>query len=367
MKNTTAVALLLLVTIGTARQMKVKIDNPRVIPGSFRWDLEIMRTDEWSDPALGHCDFYFSFNHTNFTDVQPTIYFLRDEISSSANYIVTTGHTSDNNYCRAAITYDADAGGQPFYPEQPDQWYKIMTLELPIPDDPSGNTGLDWMTSSSAGCTGTLSALNTSLEGSGDIAISVNLTLFQAEFKDNIVHLTWHTESELSTFGYYLYRKSGAEEPFLRLNDNIIQSHGSSTTPADYSFTDADISPHQKYTYKLEEVNVNGSVSSKHLTTVQVDNIIPATCFLNPNYPNPFNPSTTISFGLTNEGDVQLTIFNIQGKVVRQLVNEKRSAGTYYVTWNGKDEKGTPVTTGLYFYRLKTPFFSKVKKMLYAK
>jgi|GEM_PF-4767926 len=367
MKKTTIVVLLLFVTLCAAQQIKIQIDNPRIIPGAFRWDIEIMRTDAWSDLALGHCDFYFSYNHENFTDTQPSVYFLREEISSSANYTITTGHSSDNAYCRAAINYDATAGGQPFYPEVQDQWYKIMTLELPIPADPSGNTGLDWHTSASAGCMGDLSALTTTLEGSGDIAISVNLTLFQAEFRDNAVHLSWHTDSELSTLGYHLYRKSESEKSFSRLNEHIIQGQGSSTTPADYSFTDTEITSHQKYTYKLEEINVNGTVSSKYLTAVQVTDIAPSEYFLDSNYPNPFNPSTTISFGLPDASHVQLTIFNVQGKVVQELVNEKRSAGTYAVTWNGRNSVGTPVTTGLYFYRLKTASFSNVKKMLYAK
>jgi flagellar hook assembly protein FlgD len=69
-------------------------------------------------------------------------------------------------------------------------------------------------------------------------------------------------------------------------------------------------------------------------------------------YPNPFNPETEISFTLPENSYVSLTIYNIQGQKVKRLVNEYQPAGTRRVVWNGRDEKGEGVASGIYFYRI---------------
>ncbi|MCK4461399.1 MAG: T9SS type A sorting domain-containing protein, partial [candidate division Zixibacteria bacterium] len=85
------------------------------------------------------------------------------------------------------------------------------------------------------------------------------------------------------------------------------------------------------------------------------------------NYPNPFNPSTTISFNLPNAGQVQLSIFNVLGQKVTTLVDGQYTAGTHEVTWNGTDESGSAVGSGIYFYRITTSDFDQTKKMILMK
>ena len=70
------------------------------------------------------------------------------------------------------------------------------------------------------------------------------------------------------------------------------------------------------------------------------------------NYPNPFNPSTTIEYTLAESGFVTLTVFNVAGQNVRTLVSAKMPTGSHSVVWNGKNDKGTTVTSGVYFTRL---------------
>lgn len=77
------------------------------------------------------------------------------------------------------------------------------------------------------------------------------------------------------------------------------------------------------------------------------------------NYPNPFNPSTRISFSIPNEEFVYLKIFNSIGKEVKELVNETRSARNYIIDFNASD-----LTSGVYFYKLRTNSFIEVKKMI---
>jgi len=71
------------------------------------------------------------------------------------------------------------------------------------------------------------------------------------------------------------------------------------------------------------------------------------------NYPNPFNPSTTISYALPYSSNVELTIYDITGKVVRTFNEEVQSAGYQNIVWNGTNQNGSRVSSGIYFYRFK--------------
>ncbi|NOY88594.1 MAG: T9SS type A sorting domain-containing protein [FCB group bacterium] len=85
------------------------------------------------------------------------------------------------------------------------------------------------------------------------------------------------------------------------------------------------------------------------------------------NYPNPFNPNTTISFDLSNSSHVNLTIYNILGQPVRTLLNKEMTAGSYNIEWNGKDDNGQGLSSGIYFYKLQAGSLTATKKMLMLK
>ena len=97
--------------------------------------------------------------------------------------------------------------------------------------------------------------------------------------------------------------------------------------------------------------------------------VIPSVTKLFGNYPNPFNPTTTISFSVAQTySSVTLNIFNIKGQKVKTLINEALPAGKHSVIWNGKDEKGKNVSSGVYFYKLQVGGrYSCTKKMLLLK
>ena len=98
------------------------------------------------------------------------------------------------------------------------------------------------------------------------------------------------------------------------------------------------------------------------------DNVnIPYVTALQKNYPNPFNPETTIHYSLREAGPVKIEVYNIKGQLVRYLVNELKNAGNYTVIWNGKDEQGKNVSSGIYFYRMQTKNYSSTQKMMLMK
>lgn len=93
-------------------------------------------------------------------------------------------------------------------------------------------------------------------------------------------------------------------------------------------------------------------------------NRIPESHSLNQNYPNPFNPSTTIEYRLAAPARVRLSIFNILGQRVRILVDQTQSTGEYRVLWNGTDDTGKTLGSGLYFYRLDTETRVETRRMV---
>lgn len=94
---------------------------------------------------------------------------------------------------------------------------------------------------------------------------------------------------------------------------------------------------------------------------------IPKEFSLYPNFPNPFNPTTTIRYDLAENSKIQLTIYNILGQQIRTLVNQALPAGRYQAVWDGRNDAGSQVSSGIYIFRLKTEKFVKANKMLLIK
>ncbi len=98
------------------------------------------------------------------------------------------------------------------------------------------------------------------------------------------------------------------------------------------------------------------------ISNAKLESVLPTEYSLSQNQPNPFNPSTDISFSLPKSGQVKLTVYNILGAEVATLVDEIRSAGVHRITWDGTDKSGNPVASGVYLYRLTAGDFAETKK-----
>jgi len=97
------------------------------------------------------------------------------------------------------------------------------------------------------------------------------------------------------------------------------------------------------------------------------DQMVPEKFGLDQNYPNPFNPTTGIAYALPEATNVRLEIFNVLGQQVKTLVNEYQNAGNYDVIWDGLNNNGSSVASGIYFYRLTTDKEQATKKMMMLK
>ncbi|HPM01184.1 MAG TPA: T9SS type A sorting domain-containing protein [Candidatus Cloacimonadota bacterium] len=95
--------------------------------------------------------------------------------------------------------------------------------------------------------------------------------------------------------------------------------------------------------------------------------VVQKTRMLQGNYPNPFNPTTTIAYQLTKSQPVNITVYNAKGQKVRNLLNSVITAGNHTVVWNGMDDHGKSVSSGIYYYRLSTADHSEVRKAILMK
>ena len=117
-----------------------------------------------------------------------------------------------------------------------------------------------------------------------------------------------------------------------------------------------------------EEINLIGDWINEGANNLAIkDSFLPQSFTLEQNYPNPFNPSTTILYNLSSDELISFEIFNLNGKKVRTLVNEYQNSGPKKVIWNGDNNHGQQVPSGLYLYSIIVGDVKQTKKMLLVK
>ncbi|MDW7680481.1 MAG: LamG-like jellyroll fold domain-containing protein, partial [bacterium] len=117
----------------------------------------------------------------------------------------------------------------------------------------------------------------------------------------------------------------------------------------------------------IDEVRIQNYSLSTAVTDGTKHDILPSDYELSQNYPNPFNPTTNINYKLPQNSKVELAVYNMLGKQVRVLIDRNQNAGSHKITWDGKDNYGNNLTSGIYFYRLKTDKFNCTRKMIFMK
>ena len=130
-----------------------------------------------------------------------------------------------------------------------------------------------------------------------------------------------------------------------------------------FLYTDQTVVPGQTYRYQIGVIDADGEFVSQ----VVVASVRAVNAELEQNRPNPFNPMTTIRFSLSERGYVTLSIFDARGGQVRLLLDEVRGRGGNEITWDGRDDNGIAVGSGVYFCRLRAGKFTDSKKMVLLK
>ena len=175
------------------------------------------------------------------------------------------------------------------------------------------------------------------------------------------VELSWVTQIENGNLGFNLYRSLRKDGKYIKINKEFVQTNNTGS----YTYFDDQVEAGLRYYYKLEDVSVYGTRTMHGPVVAEVR--LPKTFTLELNYPNPFNPETTIKFQVPERVHVYIGIFNILGQEVKVLFDKEVAAGYHSVKWNGQDNYNDFVTSGIYYYRIQTESYTALKKMIFLK
>ncbi len=181
--------------------------------------------------------------------------------------------------------------------------------------------------------------------------IPVELTSFSASVINDNVLLKWTTATELNNSGFEIERSSNNID-FEKIG--FVPGYGTTTENKKYSYTTSTRTT--KIYYRLKQLDFDGTF--EYSSSIAVEGYIPTEYSLQQNYPNPFNPSTKIGFILPIESNVKISIYNLIGQKVSELVNSKFSAGKHSV-----DFRADNLSSGIYLYKIEAGNFTSVKKM----
>ncbi len=190
---------------------------------------------------------------------------------------------------------------------------------------------------------------------------AVRLSLFEALPQKSGVLLKWRTAAEYDNLGFHVLRSTSASGNYQTITTTPILSN----PEGEYSYWDREVEGGKKYYYMIQDIDRDGKATPHGPIVAEVP--LPTAVSLSQNYPNPFNPFTTIRFELPQPDEIELSVFNVTGQRIRCLIKGQKAAGLHQVVWNGRDEHGEPVPSGIYYYRLVTTHKVFSKKLVLAK
>jgi len=208
--------------------------------------------------------------------------------------------------------------------------------------------------------------------------VPVELTNFTAAVNQNVVTLSWQTATETNNSGFEIERRSLSPNPSPKEKGvfktiAFVPGFGTTTDPKSYSFIDQNLTS-GKYQYRLKQIDFDGTFEYSKIVEAEINS--PTEFSLEQNYPNPFNPTTKIKYTIGElilrqaqddnaiESDilVSLKVFDVLGNEVATLVNETQPAGSYEVEFNVGQTSS--LSSGVYYYQLRTGGFVETKKMI---
>jgi len=210
--------------------------------------------------------------------------------------------------------------------------------------------------------------------GGGDYSLPVELSSFIAKSLSGAILLKWTTESETENLGFILQRKivgaihelpSSWSQIASYVTDKALEGHGSTSEKHEYQYTDEAVQPGTTYVYHLADVDYSGEVTWHKEVEVKVEvegEKIPLVFGLQPVYPNPFNPSLTIPYGLAEDGNMALKVYNLRGELLEVLLSTYALKGTYSYTWQPQN-----LSAGIYFIRLQSGNKTNLQKVIFVK
>ncbi|MBU0690806.1 T9SS type A sorting domain-containing protein [bacterium] len=301
------------------------------------WDGEPLYLWAWKDGNLD-CDFDDTLCPPVVTPTKPDECIIAGELVTGSR----TGHV--NNICFTDPgVYDLGRYDGYFR-------FRLMSMGPNELDCDSAQTAVDYLLG------------ETEDYVKEDIQLAIELIGFDAVSQNGKIVLAWNTASETDNDHFELNRR-----PVGGNWQNVgvqIEGAGNSSSTNAYSYVDEAVTVNNTYQYQLISVDIRGlrTVAAETEALVIAGVAVVEEYKLYANFPNPFNPSTTITFDLKDATNVQLVVFDVLGREIASLVNGYQAAGRHTINF----EAGA-LPSGVYFYRLETPQFTDMKKMMLLK
>ena len=298
----------------------------------------------WTRGDGDGCIVFMRQGNTGEASPEDNVYYTADAVFGDGDQIGSTGW-----HC----VYDGDGSSVTVTGLTPSADYRIHVCEY--------NLGsITYNTGSSAG--------NPATEQN---PIAVELTSFTALLENGFVRLEWETASEIDVAGFNILTAVEKDGIYTKCNRSMILASGSAARNKVYHCIIETELIRERW-YKLQIVNLDGVQHVSHpisisSATLVESNSIPKKFALYQNYPNPFNPQTTIRFDLPRATEVTLVIYDMQGRLVRTLLNGQLSVGAHELIWDGTDDFGISVSSGLYFYSIQAGKFFDLRKLTLLK
>ena len=209
--------------------------------------------------------------------------------------------------------------------------------------------------------------------------LPVTLSSFTVQYLNDTPTLCWTTQSETNNLGWNIYRsETDVLEEAIQVNTELIPGAGTTSEPTDYIYEDEiEVISNTEYWYWLESVDYTGGTENYGPITLFIPEDeeepgspeIPDIYGLYQNYPNPFNPNTEISFMMKENCIAELSVYNIKGKKISTLFQNKSVTKDELIrtNWDGKDDFGKGVSSGIYLYKLRTNKEDFVRRMILMK
>jgi hypothetical protein len=186
--------------------------------------------------------------------------------------------------------------------------------------------------------------------------VTVAITSFSARYTDGYVTIRSTFRSDIGVLGVNVYR--GRDGGALERVDVVFDANGRG-----FEYTDLSVEAGSTYRYQIGIADADG----EFLSPVEEVRIPSMTASLSQNTPNPFNPTTQINFTIPARENVTVSVYDASGRLVRTLVDEARGSGSHSIQWDGRDNAGTTVGSGVYFCRLTAGSYTESRKMVMLK
>jgi len=194
-----------------------------------------------------------------------------------------------------------------------------------------------------------------------EFVIPVELASFSAHVSEGKVIIEWITATESNNYGFQIERKKISDAEWEKIG--FVEGKGTTTERNIYRFVDTTAKPGE-YEYRLKQIDNSGRFTLSKSVSVTVKS--PSAFSLEQNYPNPFNPTTEITFNIPSDqsGPVELKIFNLLGKEIRTFSFANLSAGQHKIVWDGRNNEGKNVSSGMFIYTLRIDGKTASRKMV---